>query len=151
MAKYRLLDPDELQSMEKEFIEFLVINGITADDWQQLKTKDPKAYFGIVESFSDVVFENILRKTKFLEFRDSQDIYCIQCLDEKMILIGIKSDGSIDFEHSSINDIINSDLKGYMTEKHYNINRQKELFQMIKNGYQISDGLLFKKLSTALL
>ncbi|MBT8221153.1 MAG: hypothetical protein KJP00_15100 [Bacteroidia bacterium] len=151
MAKYRMLAPEELQSLEKEFIEFLILNGITSEDWEDLKSKDQKAYIGIIESFSDVVFEKILRKTRFLEFRDKKDIYCIQCLEKKMILVGVKSDGNIDFEQSGIENIINSGLKTYITEKSYKGDRQLEIFQMLQNGYQISGGDLYKKLSVASL
>ena len=40
MAKYRLLSSDELKALEKEFVEYLVVNGITADEWERLKKEE---------------------------------------------------------------------------------------------------------------
>ena len=41
MVKYRALTHEELESMEKEFIDFLVLNGITGEDWEKLKNEKP--------------------------------------------------------------------------------------------------------------
>ena len=37
MPKYRLLTQDELNELEHEFINYLVLNGITAEDWEDIK------------------------------------------------------------------------------------------------------------------
>jgi hypothetical protein len=47
MAKYRLLTLEELKSMEKEFVDFLVLNGIPGEDWVKLKDTDPDRAEGI--------------------------------------------------------------------------------------------------------
>ena len=67
MAKYRLLTIEELQEMEKEFVDYLILNGIYSDDWVSLKNDDPDKVQKIIHLFSDVVFENIMRKTQFLK------------------------------------------------------------------------------------
>ena len=41
MNKFRPLTFDELQLFEKEFREYLAINGIDADLWKDIKENDP--------------------------------------------------------------------------------------------------------------
>jgi len=60
MPKYRILSSEELELLEKEFIEFLVINGITADEWQKIKASEPEKTKKFIELFSDVVFEKLM-------------------------------------------------------------------------------------------
>ena len=150
MPKYRVLSHEELETMEEDFIKFLVLNGIVADDWTKLKEEDPEAAQSVISSFSDVVFEQILRKTDYIEFIDDHDIYCVQCLEDKMTLLGAKSDGAINFKTSDPSSIAGEGVKVYTTEKPYNGDRQKEIFDMLQNGYQISEGVLFKKLGMVL-
>ena len=40
MTKYRRLTLEELEELQKEFVDFLVINGITAEDWVKLKDNE---------------------------------------------------------------------------------------------------------------
>ena len=150
MPKYRLLSHEELESMEVDFVKFLVLNGIVADDWTKLKENDPDSAEGIISSFSDVVFEQILRKTDYIEFIDDHDIFCVQCLEDKMTLVGAKSDGAVNFKTSDPSSIVKEGVKVFTTEKPYNGDRQKEIFDMLENGYQISEGVLFKKLCLVL-
>jgi len=150
MPKYRLLTGEELESLKKEFIDFLVLTGITGPDWSKLKNNDQAAANGILESFSDVVFEQILRKAMFVEFRDSKNLMCIQCLKEKMILVGAKAQGNYDFQKSGIENLEDGLIKVYTTEKPYGQIREREIFGMLNQGYQITNGELFKKLCLVL-
>lgn len=153
MPKYRALDLVELESLEKEFVDFLVLNGIMHDDWIKMKNEDPAAAQKMTELFSDVVWESILRKAKHLDFRSSHSIKCFQCLDEKIVLVGIDSkdtDMSTEkFAQMKTQDYPD-DIEVYTTEKKYAKNREQEIFDMINWGCEISDGQLFKKLCLAL-
>lgn len=150
MPKYRELSAEELESMQDDFVKFLVLNGIAAEDWEKLKEENPESANGIIGSFSDVVFEKILRKTVYIDFIDKHDIYCVQCLVDKMILVGAKSDSNINFQTSDPSAINGEGLKVYTTEKKYSGDRQKEIYEMLQKGYQISDGSLFKRLCLVL-
>jgi len=150
MPKYRALTSDELQSMEADFVKFLVLNGIAAEDWDKLKSDDAESAAGIMDSFSDVVFEKILRSTGYVEHISEHDIYCIQCLVDKMVLVGAKSDGTVNFKTSDPSTIGGEGVKVFTTEKPYNGDRQQEIFDMLQKGYQISEGDLFKRLCLVL-
>ncbi|MFT6815684.1 MAG: hypothetical protein ACJAZ3_001595 [Sphingobacteriales bacterium] len=154
--KYRNLSIEELQTLEKEFIEFLVVNGLTGMDWEKLKKEQPEEAEAIVIQFSDVVFEGIMRKVKFLEYVSEKHIYCFQCLDDQLVLVCAEAS---DVEHANFRDpefykkaLLGKENKVYVfTEiKKYNLVRELELFDMIQKGCQITEGELFKQLSMAL-
>ncbi|MEL6559023.1 MAG: DUF6495 family protein [Bacteroidota bacterium] len=153
MAKnnYRRLNTEELASLEKEFIDFLVVNGITAPDWEQMKEENPENSDQMVELFSEVVFEGIFRKTKFLKISTAKFIYAYQCLADKIVLVGMESeDDSADLtkmDFNNVSAIKNASISLLMTDKKYAKKREYELFEMTQNGCEISDGQLFKSLS----
>lgn len=153
MPKYRSLSIEELESLEKEFVDFLVLNGIMHDDWIKMKDEDPSAAQKMTELFSDVVWESILRKAKYLDFRSKNSIKCFQCLEEKIVLVGVDSistDMSTEaFAKTPTNDYP-EDIEVFTTEKKYSENREQEIFDMLNWGCQISDGKLFKELCLAL-
>ncbi len=154
--KYRLLLSDELNNLEKEFIEFLVMNGITADQWVKIKEEEKEVAEDMLVLFSDVVFEGVLRKVKFLEIISKSDVKTFQCLDKKIVLVGMSSDESVSVDFTDTEfiqkcmSIPPKGVKVYTTEKTYSNIREMELFGMIQAGCAISDGALFKSLSRAL-
>lgn len=99
MPKYRLLTHEELIEFEKEFIDFLIVNGIAAPDWVKMKEEHPKEAVKIIGSFSDVIFEGTMRKIEFLEIRTSKEVRCFHCLTEKMVLVGmrVQKESEMDF------------------------------------------------------
>ena len=153
MPKYRALNIEELESLEKEFVDFLVLNGIMHDDWIKMKGEDPVASQKMTELFSDVVWESILRNTKYLDFRSAHSVKCFQCLADKIILVGVDS---TDTDMSSTHFLALStqeypeDVVAFTTEKKYSKLRELEIFDMIEWGCEISDGKMFKELCLAL-
>ena len=57
MMKYRRLDQNELKTLEKDFIEFLASQSITADEWENMRKEQQ---LGLIDIFSDLVFEKVL-------------------------------------------------------------------------------------------
>ena len=74
MAKYRLLTQEELKPLEEDFVKFLSANTVAADDWDKIKKEDPKKAEGLIEIFSDIVWEKALEKIKCLEARTEKDM-----------------------------------------------------------------------------
>lgn len=103
MPKYRLLTLAELASLEKEFIDYLVVNGIVAEDWLLMKKNDIEQAEAIVATFSDVVFEAILRKAKYLEVRGSHFMYTYQCNENNLVLVAMEvpESAEVDFTNPS--------------------------------------------------
>lgn len=156
MPKYRALTTEELQEMEKEFVDFLVINGVTADDWVRLKEEEKDKAEGIVDAFSDMVLETILQQVHYLEIRSSHDLKTFQCGAEGMTLMGLRAPEhlAIDFRDETFlqNALLQppAELELYTTTKTYSEPRELEIFKLTEQGCAVTDGKLFKGLSLAL-
>ena len=152
--KYRRLTADELANLEKEFINFLVANTITGDDWQRMKGSDPAKAEGLIDIFSDMVFETTLKNVSYLQFATPKDLKIFACGSDNIRLIGL----SVPEEHSLnfTQDIDEALLQKYATEisiykaeKNYQPNREQELFRMLEQGCRITNGTLFDTLDKA--
>ncbi|WP_235295726.1 DUF6495 family protein [Portibacter marinus] len=155
MAKYRLLTDEELKGLEKEFIDYLVINGITATDWVKMKIDQPDEAQKIVNLFSDVVFEKILRNVTHLEVHEKNAIRSFHCGEQEIHLITMELDDPLaDFRDAAyIAQAMRSppeDLLIYKTKKPYQDIRETEIFNMIEKGCLVSNGNLHKTLEIAL-
>ena len=128
--KYERISIDELEKLEKEFIDFLVVNGISAADWVSIKENEPLTADKIINQFSDVVWESILRSTKYLDKIENKISYFFECNLEEINLI-------------IINKSTNKQKK---TSKKYKKIREIEMFEMILSGCVISDGENYNKL-----
>ena len=154
--KYRRLTTTELQEVEQEFIRFLASHSITAPDWVKLKEKEQDKANGLIEIFSDIVFEQTLKKVRYLEQKMPKDYRTFHCLDEKIMMIGIIIEGpsQLDFtqnispqEMMAQLQLSNAKLKLYKGEKKYQKEREVELFELMQQGALISkDGAMYKTL-----
>lgn len=151
-SKYRELDQEELQAFEKEFVEFLVINSITADDWVNIKKDEPERAHKIITLFSDVIFEKLMRQTQYLIKRSSQNIACFHYQADQAVLVGVEtSDENIDLlAINSQSKIPTEGVNIYTSTKAYQKQREIEMFEMLNNGAEISDGKLYKTLCLGL-
>lgn len=153
--KYRVLTSDELQALEKEFVDFLVVNGITAPDWEEMKKKRLADVDRMLVLFSDVVFEGIMRKTQFLEYWEPSGIRTFHCLQNEIVLVGVetKPGTAMNFMKTALHDIFkdSSKLSVYESRKPYQESRELEIFKMMQQGCQKTDGELYKKLCLLLV
>ncbi len=124
--KYVRLSAEELQELEKEFIDFLVVNGITATDWVAIKENEPLNADEIINQFSDVVWESIMRSTKYLNKVEKTTAYYFKCNTNDIALKKIiKGDNGAEM---------------FTALKDYKKVREEEMFDMIQSGCTISDG-----------
>ena len=149
MNTFRELSLDELKLFEKEFINYLAVNGIDADLWQKMKTNEPEKADKLISIFGDVVYNTVLAKIEYLEVITKNSIKYFKFLSDKAILIGLDGE-NIDFSNkgSVMNAIGNnaSAIKIYSTSKTYLKSREEEIFDMIKIGCNVSDGKVFELL-----
>lgn len=154
MAKYRLLTAEELKYFEKEFIDYLVVNGIVADSWEQMKVENLQNAQKIIELFSDVIFEKVLRKAKYLEQRLKNKLFCFYFGEKKAELMLVNFEGDVDIASISFENMMQqlADSSGmvkinYQT-KSYTSTREKEMFDLIQSGCEISEGVIFEDLKS---
>ena len=156
IMKYRRLTTQELQELEAEFIRFLAVQSIPADDWETMKVTNPERVEALIDQFSDVVFEKTLLNIEYLEYKTINDIKTFHCQTEKIVMMGLFVEGAVeidfqeDFSKETLLEIgrnADASLKLYTAEKSYKNGRENELFQMLESGCLISkDGGLFKTL-----
>jgi hypothetical protein len=150
--KYKRLTTDELQTLEKEFINFLASAQITGADWEKMKKAEPEKVEELIVVFSDVVYDNVLSKIKFLEYREPKTLNIFNCTNDKIILVGLRVN-----EHSPL-DLTASDIFSQWTdnktsavniiktEKNYVKERGLEVFELLQSGCLITDDKLFNLL-----
>ncbi len=153
--KYRRLTKEELPELEKEFINFLSVNGITGPDWEKIKKERPTEADQHVDVFSDMVFEKVLKDVHYLEFRTPNDLKVFHCLKDKIVMMGIFIDGpsELDFTQKQGHEEMiaamkkaNAQIKLYQAEKTYSKERALELFDMMENGCLIAKKEIFEML-----
>ena len=76
--KYRQLTKEQLSELNKEFAEFLASQQIDVKEWKVIKKEKPLMADEELNIFSDVVWEDVLTKTKYLEHISKNDINLLQ-------------------------------------------------------------------------
>ncbi len=148
--KYRLLTAEELKELETEFVHFLVVNGIAAEDWEKLKSEDADKADDFITLFSDVILEGSLRKIEFIEFRSNNEIKIFKCGLDTIELLGVSVDegSSVDFINMKFDqEAIPDGVSIYSAKKDYSSERETEIFKMIQSGCMIVKGDLYTNLS----
>jgi hypothetical protein len=151
--KYKRLTYEELQALEKEFINFLASAQITAQDWEKMKKNEIEKAEELIDVFSDVVYDKVMSKIKFLEYRDKKTLNIFNCADDKIILVGlrVKENSTLDLTAPDVFTLWNSTNTNAVniikTEKNYIKERGIEIFELLQTGCLISDDRLFNLLN----
>ncbi len=156
--KYRRLTIEELEELESEFVRFLASNSITADDWVKIKEDKTDQAEGLIEMFSDLVFDKILSNVEYLEHKRKADLRVYKFLDEKILMVGLMVDGADHFDFSkdsSPEEMLSTlqqsggKIQSFSGEKKYKFSKEKEIFLIMEEGALISkDPLLFNTISS---
>lgn len=151
--KYKRLSSEELQHLEKDFIGFLAHAQITGLDWEKMKKEEIEKANELIDVFSDVVYDKVLRKIKYLEYRDAKTLNLFYCMEDKIILIGlrVKENSPLDFTSEDVlkqwNESNAASVNILKTEKSYTKEREVEILEMLESGCLITDDHLFNTLS----
>lgn len=150
--KYKRLTTDELKALEPEFVHFLASAQITGSDWDKMKKNELEKANELIDVFSDVVYDKVLRKIKYLEYRDAKNLNLFYCAEDKIGLVGIrvKENATLDLTDSDLLNKWNErDLTSVhivKSEKNYVKEREEEVFELLQNGCLITDERLFNVL-----
>ncbi|GAA5221110.1 DUF6495 family protein [Membranihabitans marinus] len=143
MMKFRRLETDELTALEPEFIRFLAANQVTASDWEKLKAEDVEKAHGLIDLFSDIVFEKILSGVDYLEQRDPKTIRIFKFEEEKVVMNGLTVKGSdvIDLTKDQDAAVLKQlfemsagKLNIFSGEKKYRKPKLEEIFDLMEKG-----------------
>ncbi|MBL0329888.1 MAG: hypothetical protein IPP64_10845 [Bacteroidetes bacterium] len=150
--KYKRLDSSELKALENEFIHFLASAQITGSDWEKMKLEELSKAEELLDVFSDLVYEKVMNKIEFLEYRDNKSLNLFRFAEDKIVLLGIRvkenskldlmADGVFDQWKNSDSDAVNL----VRSEKQYRGEKGVEVFELLQTGCFITDGKLFNLL-----
>ena len=140
--KFSRLSLNELESLEKEFIEFLAVHGIDSEYWITLKKDNSTKANELIDIFSDVVWQKSIDKVAFLEHRSSNSIKLFKCDKDTIELIGIDGDVAL-LDKGNLTSSTEKKYSIYQHKKKYSPNRDLELYRMIKTGCTLTNDHLF--------
>lgn len=151
--KYRQLTKEQFSALHKEFALFLASQQIDVKEWEKIKKENPLIAEEEMGIFSDVVWEDVLSKTEYLEHISENHINLFKCELEVITRIYINSKNSNknflktdDFQWFLKNPL-DDQFEYFKAEKKYTKKRNQELFELIEMGSQISKGELFKAIN----
>ncbi len=153
MRYYPRLKDGELKALEKDFVDFLVVNGITADDWLKLKQNDMSKAERLIEEFSNVVYESSLRKADYMLLVEEKVVRCFNCLETQVVMASLSYEGTGAFDFHEVDDLaLVLNTKGFqfsskIVNKPYEKKREHEMYDMILSGCKITDEKVFQLIS----
>lgn len=154
--KYKRLTNEELKELEKEFINFLASAQITGSDWEKMKSADSLKAEELIDVFSDMVYEKVMGKINYLEFRDNKSLTIFHFKEDKIVLVGlrVKENDKLDLMGENVfeqwNQSNSNSVNIIRTEKKYAKDRGEEVFELLQTGCYITDEKLFKAISNML-
>lgn len=147
--KYRQLTKEQFEALHDEFSKFLASQSIDVNEWAYIKTNNPSLVEEEMNVFSDMVWEDVLTKTKYIEHFSTQTVNLFKCGKTEMNRIVISIDKNIDLLTKQgytwlIENYKDEKVSFLQGKKVYIEKRNKEIFNLIEKGSSISNGELFK-------
>lgn len=147
--KYRRLTKQQLEELQPEFINFLATQSITGEEWKNLKEDKPEVAEEEVDVFSDLIWEGVLTKVKYLENISEQHMHFFHCTTKEMKLISVKvMNPEIDLTTTVgfnwFKKNWQSDFVEYLTASKAYVEENLDKFKLIEQGAAITKGDLYK-------
>ncbi|MBU3011732.1 hypothetical protein KO506_09985 [Polaribacter vadi] len=150
--KYRQLTKEQFESLHSEFAHFLATQSIDVKEWDKIKKEKPEVAEEEMNIFSDIVWDDVLSKTNYLEHFSETSVNLFKCDQQEVHRIAIKVNWDINllkkegFEWLMKNPLDNS-VDIFKGSKPYNPKRNEEIFDLIEKGSAISKGEIFEYFS----
>lgn len=151
--KYRQLTKEQFESLNDEFAKFLATQQIDVKEWENIKKEKPEMAEEELNIFSDVVWEDVLTKTEYLDHISERHINLFKCTSKEFVRIFIKlNDESKSFLNQDdynwfLANHLDDSLEYFKASKAYIKERNIEIFELVEMGAQISKGGLFNAIS----
>jgi hypothetical protein len=147
--KYSRLTKEQFEELNKEFINFLATQSITAEEWQNLKVNKPELAEMELDVFSDLIWEGVLNKAGYLEHLSAQHMYLFHLGEDKMYVIALTLKNDVDITTKEgykwlQNNLMDENVEFLQADKEYTDDKNLDKFKMIEQGAVITKGELFK-------
>lgn len=147
--KYKRLTKEQLEELHEEFINFLATQSITAEEWSNIKQNQPKVAEEELDVFSDLIWEGVLTKVKYLENVSANHMHLFELAEKEMKLISVKvMNPEVDLRTKEgfgwFKKNWQSDFVDYLTAaKAYSEDKNADKFKLIEQGAVITKGELY--------
>lgn len=154
--KYSRLTKEQFEELHQEFINFLATQSITADEWAKLKVEKPEVAEEELDVFSDLIWEGVLKKVKYLEHISPKQLMLFHITEAFMELIEIKIDKeevdiTTEYGYKWLQQNLHDDAVSlYTSTKAIKEDRNKDIFILIQQGAVITKGELYTYFSDLL-
>lgn len=150
--KYRQLTKEQFESLHQEFAQFLATQKIDVNEWNTIKETKPDLAEEELNLFSDLVWDDVLNKVNYLEHFSKKSVNLFKTEEKKVSRIVVQVNREIDLLSQEGYEWLLKNPKDetvdyFKGEKKYVQERNKELFDLIEKGSQISRGELFEYFS----
>jgi hypothetical protein len=151
--KYRLLSKEQFEELHKEFSTFLATQKIDKIAWDKIKEEEPKKAISQLEIFSDIIWEEVIRKTEYLEHYSKDSINLFHCKLQSInrIVVSVENKEINLQEKSGLDWFLNHSndpsIQYFKGEKDYVTSRSEEIFKLIEQGSLLANDTLFNGIS----
>lgn len=146
MSQFELFSLDEFKYLEKEFIQFLATNGISADYWEKLISEKDIKVNEILEDFNRFIHQMVLEKAEILEKRTEDSLTIFYSEMDRLHFVRVENNVSGIFDFENEFDLI--DFQNFLTknvskisvfrgEKSIKISKANEFLTLLKSGCKI--------------
>lgn len=151
--KYRQLTKEQFEALHEDFAVFLASQQIDEKEWKILKNEKPEVAEEEMNVFSDLVWEDVLAKTGFVEHYSEKSINLFRTQETLIERIMVKTTNSevnflkktgIEWLGKNAGD---SSLEYFYAHKNYSKDRNEEIFGLIEKGAIISEGHLYNSIA----
>ncbi len=146
--KYRKLTKEQFENLHEEFAKFLATQSINVDEWKKMKIENSSMVEEEMNIFSDIVWEDVLNKTKYLEHFSKSTLNLFECKEEEINRIVLKVNSGIDLLTKEgyewlLKNYNKEEVDFFSATKMYKLERNLEIFDLIEKGSTISNGQLY--------
>lgn len=147
--KYRQLTKEQFEALHNEFATFLATQSIDVKEWNQIKKEKPQVAEDEMNVFSDVVWDDVLTKTAYLEHFSKQSINLFKCDKKEMHRIFVKVNKDVNLLEQEgyewlLSNPNDTTVEYFTGSKQYTEERNLEIFDLIEKGATISKGELYE-------
>lgn len=134
-----MLSKEEMKVFDDDFKHFLIVNGVSNEEWVEMNKSNVDRATSLVELFADTVFQKVYEKMRFVEHRSDASCMVFKLNKESIELISInrKSEDVSLATPESIHEALVKQpelLTVFKTEKAYTKERELEVHEMISQG-----------------
>lgn len=152
--KYARLTKEQFDELHAEFASFLATQSIDKSEWDSIKVNKPEVAEQELDVFSDLIWEGVLSRAKFLEHFSKNHIFLFECFDTEVKSIVLKSlVPEVDFLTNEglqwLSDNMFTDtIEMKIGKKVFTDERNDSIFQLIQQGAFLTDGQLYTQINT---